>query len=161
TCVGVQSADGLFLIDCGSGFRELGVALQRRWQAPDFRGDRTAHVLVTHPHMDHVFATAFFSPYYDPRNRFILWGTRAVLEGLKAVLSPESALSRTYFPPTFDMMKAIERLEEIVPGDEVQVGATRIGTLPLCHPGGCLAYRLERQGRVCVFASDHEQPQVP
>src|SRR5438093_12288924 len=70
TTVEVQTPDSLLLIDCGSGFRELGRHLPQRWNAPDYKGDRTAHVLVTHPHMDHSFGTAFFSPYYDPLNSF-------------------------------------------------------------------------------------------
>src|SRR5262249_21767176 len=57
TCVEVQTPDGVIVLDCGSGFRELGLDLQRRWRAPDFKGPRTAHVLVTHPHMDHTYAT--------------------------------------------------------------------------------------------------------
>jgi phosphoribosyl 1,2-cyclic phosphodiesterase len=161
TCAEVQTPDGLFILDCGSGYRELGLALQQRWNAPDYRGSRSAHVLVTHPHMDHTYATAFFSPYYDGRNRFTICATRAVLDSLQAVLSPESALSKTYFPPTFAMMKALDRFEEIHPGEELCIGGTRINTLSLCHPGGCLAYRLERDGKRFVFATDHEQTEVP
>jgi phosphoribosyl 1,2-cyclic phosphodiesterase len=161
TCVEVQTSDGLFILDCGGGGRELGLALQRRWNAPGYTGSRSAHVLVSHPHMDHTYAMPFFGPFYDPRNHFTLWGTRTVIDSLQAVLSPESVLSKTYFPPTFDMMKAIGRFEVISPGQEVCIGATRIGTFALCHPGGCLAYRLEHGGKAFVFATDHEQPHVP
>ena len=161
TCVEVQTPDGLFILDCGSGYRELGLALQQRWNSPGYRGSRSAHVLVTHPHMDHTYATAFFAPYYDDRNRFTVYGTRTVLDSLQAVLSPESALSKTYFPPTFAMMKALEGFKEIDPGEEFALGATRINTLSLCHPGGCLAYRLEYNGKRFVFATDHEQTEVP
>ena len=34
-------------------------------------------------------------------------------------------------------------------------------TFALRHPGGCLAYRLENGGKVFVFATDHEQAEVP
>ena len=50
---------------------------------------------------------------------------------------------------------------ELQPGDEFSVGSTRVRTYPLNHPGGCLAFRLENAGRVFVFATDHEHPQVP
>ncbi len=33
TCVEVQTPDTLLILDCGSGFRELGLALEARWQA--------------------------------------------------------------------------------------------------------------------------------
>src|SRR5262245_15762519 len=100
TCVELRTPDALIVLDCGSGFRELGIALEQEWNAPDSRSDRTAYVLVTHPHVDHTLSTPFFGPYFDPRNSFILWGTRAVLDSLEAVLNPQSALSKTYFPPT-------------------------------------------------------------
>jgi phosphoribosyl 1,2-cyclic phosphodiesterase len=161
TCVEIKTPDEVLILDCGSGFRELGRALQQRWNAPDYKGDRTAHVLVTHPHMDHTYATAFFSPYFDPRNNFTIWGTRTVITSLEAVLSPTSELSHVYFPPTFDMMKALRKFEEIHPWKEFQIGNTKIRTFPLRHPGGCLAFRLERAGKAYVFATDHEQVEAP
>src|SRR5438874_2506154 len=33
TCVEVQTPDALIILDCGSGFRELGVAIAARWRA--------------------------------------------------------------------------------------------------------------------------------
>ncbi len=78
TCVEVQTPDALLILDCGSGFRELGLALEARWRADlppaDGRVARTAHVLVTHPHIDHIYGTPYFAPYYDPANRFTIWG---------------------------------------------------------------------------------------
>src|SRR5215813_10316939 len=127
----------------------------------EVRTSDALHILVTHPHMDHTFATPFFGPYYDPRNHFTIYGTPAVIGSLEAVLSPDSKLSNTYFPPTFALMKAIERFETLRAGQELRIGSTRITTFPLRHPGGCLAFKLERQGRTCVFASDHEQEEVP
>jgi len=161
TCIEVRTSDALLILDCGSGFRELGRSLAKRWNAPDYKGPRQAHILVTHPHMDHTFGTPFFGPYYDPSNHFTIYGTPAVIGSLEAVLSPDSKLSNTYFPPTFALMKAIERFETLRAGQEFRIGSTRITTFPLRHPGGCLAFKLERQGRTCVFASDHEQEEVP
>src|SRR5436189_5946712 len=77
TCVEVRTPDALLILDCGSGFRELGVALEARWQAEGPAAVRSAHVLLTHPHMDHTFATPYFAPYYNPANSFTLWGSRA------------------------------------------------------------------------------------
>jgi phosphoribosyl 1,2-cyclic phosphodiesterase len=161
TSVEVQTPEALLLLDCGSGFRELGRSLSQRWNAPEYQGDRVGHVLVTHPHMDHSFGTPFFSPYYDPRNNFTVWGTQPVLKSLAAVLSPTSELSHVYFPPTFDMMKGVHEFKEIHPWQEFRIGGTEIRTFPLRHPGGCLAFRLERAGKVYVFATDHEQLEAP
>src|SRR5262245_30628761 len=139
TCVEIQTPDALLVIDCGSGFRELGRGLQQRWNAPDYQGNRSAHVLFTHPHMDHAMAFPFFAPFFDPRNNFTIYGARPVLGGLDAVLNPTSALSHVYFPPTFDMLKSVRDMEEIHAWQELQIGATQVKTFPLRHPGGCLA----------------------
>src|SRR5262249_29214613 len=152
----VQTPDALLILDSGSGMRELGIVLHHRWNAPDYQGSRAAHVLISHPHMDHTFATPYVGPYFDPRNHFSLWGSRSVLDSLAAVLSPESPLSHTYFPPSYDLMKALKDFHELRPGDDFTIGSTRIRTHALHHPGGCLAFRLDNAGRSFVFATDHE-----
>jgi phosphoribosyl 1,2-cyclic phosphodiesterase len=161
SCAEIQTADSLLVLDSGSGFRELGIELNRRWNAADFKGPRKADVLFTHAHMDHTYATPFVDPYYDPRNHFNLWGTPRVLDSLRAVLDPASPLRGIYFPPAFDMMAAIRGLHEVVEGGTFAIGDTRIRTYVLNHPGGCLAYRFERGNRSLVFASDHEPLETP
>ncbi len=161
TCIEIETADSVIVLDAGSGFRELGIELARRWDAPDHRGPRSAHVLITHSHMDHTFGTPFVDPFYDPRNDFSIWATQSVLDSLNAVLGPTSALAGTYFPPDFDFMGAVRRLEPIEPGRDFKLGTTRVRTYLLDHPGGSLAYRFERNGRAVVFAHDHEHQQVP
>jgi phosphoribosyl 1,2-cyclic phosphodiesterase len=161
TCLEVQTPDSLLILDCGSGFRELGIELERRWNAPGYTGPRSAHVLISHPHMDHTYATPYVDPYFDPRNHFTLWSSKEVLDSLGAVLNPQSPLSHTYFPPTYDLMKALRDWQRIEAGTSFTIGSTRISTYALNHPGGCLAFRLENAGRVFVFATDHEHPEVP
>ena len=123
TCVEVQTSDALIIFDSGSGFRELGVNLAARWRAEGEKAIRQAQILFTHAHMDHTFATPYFVPYYDPRNRFILWGSNTVIESLKAVLDPTSSMSQIYFPPTFDQMKAIREFRQVDGGIEFPASA--------------------------------------
>jgi phosphoribosyl 1,2-cyclic phosphodiesterase len=156
TCVEVKTPDALIILDCGSGFRELGLDLETRWRSEPPGEARIAHVLISHPHIDHICATPYFAPYYNPANRFTVWGSRDVLDSLGVLFSPTSELSRRYFPPTYDQMKALEEFRTLEAGSEFQIGSTRISTYALRHPGGCLAYRLENAGHVFVFASDHE-----
>lgn len=161
TCVEVRTPDALLILDCGSGFRELGLSLEERWRGLPPGAERTAHVLVSHPHIDHIYATPYFAPYYDPANRFTIWGSPDALHNLGLLFNPDSELSRRYFPPTYDQMKALEAFQPIPPGGDFHIGSTHIRTHALTHPGGCVAYRLENAGRVFVFATDHEHPEVP
>jgi phosphoribosyl 1,2-cyclic phosphodiesterase len=161
TCVEVQTPDALLIIDCGSGFRELGQSLDARWSAEKDPAKRSAQVLLTHAHIDHTFATPYFSPYYDSRNSFKIWGPQVTLDSLAAVLDAKSALSQVFFPPTYSEMKGIREFQRIEPGADVKIGSTRITTFALKHPGGAMAYRFENTGRVFVFATDHEHAEVP
>ena len=161
TCIEVQAPDALLILDCGSGFRELGVSLAARWQSKSPGPERTAHVLVSHPHIDHIYATPYFVPYYDPNNHFTIYGSPDTIHNLGILFDPQSEMSRRYFPPTYDQMTALEDFRPIQPGSAFQIASTHIRTHALTHPGGCLAYRLENAGRVFVFATDHEQVEVP
>jgi phosphoribosyl 1,2-cyclic phosphodiesterase len=161
TCVEVQTPDALIILDCGSGFRELGIDLERRWNHPAYNGSRTAHVLVTHPHMDHTYATPYVDPFFDPRNHFTLYGSESTQRAFEAVMGPNGVLRHTFFPPTYDMMKALRDCKLVEAGSRFNIGSTTITTFALKHPGGCLAYRLENAGRVFVFATDHEHPELP
>jgi phosphoribosyl 1,2-cyclic phosphodiesterase len=160
TCVEVETPDSTLIVDCGSGFRELGHSLDERWT---FERDsqRTAHVLLTHAHIDHTFASPYFVPYYDPRNSFTIWGPKTAIDSLAAVLDPKSILSQVYFPPTYNEMKGISGFRPVVAGEQIQIGSTKISTFGLNHPGGSMAYRFENAGKVFVFATDHEHPTSP
>jgi phosphoribosyl 1,2-cyclic phosphodiesterase len=161
TCVSVQTPDALLILDAGGGMRLLGVELEQRWNAPDYHGPRSAHVLITHAHTDHISAIPFFGPFYDARNDFRLWGSRSVLDSLEAIFSPGSPLSHTYFPHSYDWMTSLRGFGEVRPGEAFAIGSTRVLPHGLNHPGGALGYRLECGGRSFVFATDHEQAEVP
>ena len=161
TCVEIQTPDSLIILDAGSGFRELGIDLTRRWSRQDFKGQRTAHVLLTHAHMDHTFATPLFDPFFSPGNRFYVSGPEPAIESLNTVLGPDSPLRAVYVPVTLDEMKSVKDFHVVEADQTFQIGDTEVSTLALNHPGGCLAYRLRRGQHSVVFATDHEHTEVP
>jgi phosphoribosyl 1,2-cyclic phosphodiesterase len=161
TCVEVQTADALLIFDCGSGVRQLSVALEQRWNAPGYRGPRTAHLILTHPHLDHVFAGRFLEPLFDPRNTFTLWAPRIVLDNLRTAFDPNSPVNRIFHPISLSTMRGLRDLREVRPGATFAIGSTQLRTIALRHPGDCLGYRIENGGRSFVFATDHEQTEVP
>ena len=161
SCVEIRTEQSLFIVDAGSGLRELGSDLNRRWSDPDYRGPRRAHVLITHAHLDHTAATPFNEAFYVAQNDFTIWATQPVLDSLTALLGPNSRLRSVYFPIHFNLMRGIKEFRPIQLGDEIELEGTRISTYELNHPGGCIAYRFERGGHRIVFASDHEHLEVP
>jgi phosphoribosyl 1,2-cyclic phosphodiesterase len=161
TCVEIETPDELIVLDCGSGVRDLGYKLEERWNAPGYTGSRKAHVILTHPHIDHIVGIPFVEVFYDAKNDFTFWAPQNVLDGLEAVFAEGSQLSRIYVPTAFREMVGVKVLNAIAPGAEFSIGQTRLSTFALNHPGGSVAYRLERAGRTVVFATDHEHIAAP
>jgi phosphoribosyl 1,2-cyclic phosphodiesterase len=161
TCLEVQTDDALLILDCGSGLRQLSVALEQRWNAPGYRGPREAHLILTHPHIDHVMSAPFLDCLFDPRNQVTLWAPRAVLDSLRAAFEPTSPLSRVFYRITLSMLQALRDTREVQAGSAFAIGSNRVHTLLLRHPVDCLAYRIESRGRSFVFATDHEHAETP
>jgi phosphoribosyl 1,2-cyclic phosphodiesterase len=157
TCLEIATDDALLIVDAGSGLRDLGIDLCRRWAAAGYAGPRSGHLLLTHAHFDHTFGTPFFDPLYDGRNSFTIRGPQSAIHSLNNVLSPTSEFNGIYHPASFNHLQGVKELLVVEPGSEFSLGRTRIATYPLRHPGGALAYRFERDGRRLVIATDHEQ----
>lgn len=137
------------VLDCGSGLRAFGHHLERT--EPD--GAHRFHVLFSHYHFDHVAGLPFFQPLYDPKCAFTFHGFDARGRTMREVL--ETLIAPPYFPVT--LAGAPARVDHVaVDGSELAFGDLLVNSMPLHHPDGCLAYRLEHADRRIVFATDHE-----
>ena len=150
TCIEVEVADDLrVIIDCGTGLRRL----QHHLGGPR-PGGRTFEVFLTHYHWDHVQGLPFFRPVYDPANRFtfhaVEWEGRSVAELLEGSFHPP------YFPVALSETESEKRFAVMRSDRPVDIGDLRVKALPLEHPQGVLAYRLEHGGRSVVVATDYE-----
>jgi phosphoribosyl 1,2-cyclic phosphodiesterase len=147
SCVEVRpSDDRLIVIDAGTGIRGLGVHLGRN------RPDRI-DVLLTHLHLDHIEGLGFFLPIWDPDCEVHIWGPPSPLRSLK------EDISRYFSPPLFPI-----HLEDIpadlhfhdVPEHEWELGPIVARAEKVNHPGPTVGYRLEEDGKVLTYISDHE-----
>jgi len=156
SCVSVQLADGeIIVIDCGTGARNLGIALL----AGAFgKGKGTATVLLSHAHWDHIQGFPFFGPFYVPGNRFTVVGGSHGSELLERVL--ERQMAAQFFPvQSYRNMGAQLEMRAVSEDREVRVGKARIIAHPNPHgPTQVLAYRIEADGKVLVYASDVGYP---
>jgi phosphoribosyl 1,2-cyclic phosphodiesterase len=161
TCVEVRTPDALLIFDCGTGLHELGRDLLRRWRAADHRGPYAGHVFLSHAHLDHTCAFPFFDPWFDERAHFTFYGSAEVHRSFDGILAPTAALRKLFFPITTDWFRGLRERRTLAAGDTVTLGGTRVSTLALRHPGGCLGYRVDCGGRGFVFATDHEPAVTP
>jgi phosphoribosyl 1,2-cyclic phosphodiesterase len=98
SCVSVRTREGqLLVLDCGTGARNLGLALLADGATDGFRaGTGEAAILLSHTHWDHIQGFPFFGPLYVAGNAFRIYGpaeSSALLEGVL-----EGQMAPQYFP---------------------------------------------------------------
>ncbi|MBV9574843.1 MAG: MBL fold metallo-hydrolase, partial [Acidobacteriales bacterium] len=149
SCVEVRVGDGLYIFDCGTGFRVLGQQLRREFRDRDI----FAHVFVSHYHWDHIQGIPFFGPLFEnPQNRFAFHSSSRT-RSLKKVM--EEQMSSPYFPVGLTEMKAQRDFYEIQEG-QCQLENMKVQSMWLNHPQGCLGFRLETKEGILVYATDNE-----
>lgn len=151
TSCAVVRGDGFdpIVLDLGTGLRFWG--LQHGCGAP-FR----ATALVSHLHWDHVQGLPFFTPIHRPGGRLDIVGPRQE-DGRSLREAFDSFVNPPYFPVGIDDL-AGELSFETVERDHFEVGRARVTALPVPHIGPTAGYRLEVDGVVIAYVSDHQQP---
>jgi ribonuclease BN (tRNA processing enzyme) len=152
SCIDIFTSDQqLIILDAGSGIRRLGIALQEEY------ADRiVGTIFISHTHWDHIQGFPFFAPLVGPRsrqNRFVMVGQKRVGQQLENVLAGQ--IIEPYLPFAFKELVADIHVKEIQGGDIMVVGnETIVRMAELRHPGGCLGFRVENDGKVFTYCTD-------
>jgi len=154
SCVSVRTAGrALLVLDCGTGARNLGLALLGEGYGGGEAGGEAA-ILLSHTHWDHIQGFPFFSPLYVGGNAFRIFGpaeSSALLEGIL-----EGQMAPQYFPvQTLKNMGA--RIDIVAVPDAVPFDVLGCRVTAALNPhgrAGALAFRIEDGGRTLVYASD-------
>ena len=180
TCVRIETDDDRdIILDLGSGFRNCAVELQQKWAA-DARRD--LYVFGSHSHYDHTEGFDQAAVCFDPRNHIHIHGNRQYLRALDqnlgifthqvsaSLLGIQTPLHYELMPAQFESCEIrdgsfqppVENDEDRLAhsvhhlGEPLWIGATKIVPFEVYHPAPCLAYRIESNGKVFVFCTDHE-----
>lgn len=133
------------ILDAGSGLSLLGTAV------PLPGGRKRVHVLLSHPHMDHIMGLFSFSLLHDRSAEIVLYGGMGLRSWLDTILGPP------YWPVGLDDFQARVQVRELTPGTQLSLGdSAAVSTLRGNHPGDSLLYRLEAGGKTLVYALDCE-----
>jgi phosphoribosyl 1,2-cyclic phosphodiesterase len=152
SCVSLRPrGGGLIVLDCGTGARNLGIALM---EGPFGQGRGEASILLSHPHWDHIQGFPFFVPLYQPGNRFHIFGgakSSAMLEGIL-----EGQMAPQYFPvQTLKNMGAGIDIAAIMEGVPFTVERCAVRAQMNPHGrSGALAFRIDDGAHTVVYASD-------
>ena len=149
SCVEVRVDGQIYVLDCGTGFRNLGKQLQQENNGTPI----TAHIFLSHFHWDHIQGIPFFGPLYNNHNSSFFFHSSNRTRGLQRAI--EEQMSDPYFPVNMSEMAAHRRFYNI-DADRMKIGECTIQTMWLNHPQGCLGFRIEGRDKVVVYATDNE-----
>jgi phosphoribosyl 1,2-cyclic phosphodiesterase len=154
SCIEVAADDGtLVVIDCGTGVHDLSRELLATSPAAT-RG----HLLVSHLHWDHIQGFPYFDPLFSSGSEWDLYAPGGHARHLQSALAGQ--MSYDYHPVTLDAGAGTLRFHDLTEG-ALQIGSIRVVSQYLNHPALTLGYRLEADGAVLVYASDHEPHALP
>ena len=149
SCVQVETGgDEYVLLDAGSGLRDFGNAFMA---AGGGKRRSTFHILVSHPHWDHIQGFPFFVPAFIPGNTVRIYGGHDSLA---------EAFTRQQEPPTFPVplsyMAATKEFVRLDPDKEHHIAGLDVSLITQDHPGASYGYRLSGGGRTVVYSTDSE-----
>lgn len=149
-CVSVEApGHDPIVFDLGTGLRFFGESLPVE---PPFRG----LALVTHLHWDHVQGLPFFTPINRSGSSLTICGRNDPSEG-----SLQQAFEEFMRPPFFPVRPA-DLCGDIafrdVDATTFEWGRATITVRDVPHTGPTNGYRVELDGVVIAYVSDHQQP---
>ncbi|MBK9369466.1 MAG: MBL fold metallo-hydrolase [Deltaproteobacteria bacterium] len=144
SCVEVRSAAGdLIILDAGTGLHGLAQSLLREPTAP-----RSGSLLISHTHWDHIQGIPFFAPFYQPGQRWSIFGPSGVHKSLDELLHGQ--MSQDYFPVAMEDFNAHVETCDLKEG-HFSVGDISVTTQYLNHPGVTIGYRIVVDGKTLVY----------
>jgi len=154
SCMLVEVAgDRPLVIDCGTGLRPLGEAMNATLAAEG--RPMTANALLSHLHYDHVLGLPFFSPLTHPGAEFDIYGP-AQAEGPLAEVLPR-VVAPPFFPVHMKEFGGTVRMIDIG-NEDFAIGSVKVRSRSIPHVGHTLGFRIESAGVTLAYVSDHQAP---
>lgn len=147
SCVFVEPDNDVVLIfDAGTGIRVLGQHLES--------DNRDLYLLFSHYHWDHIQGLPFFKPIYQQGREVRLLSNYMNGEGDAASVLDQ--MIDPHFPVTSAQLRA--KIEVLPFGEQgiVRIGETKVATMPLNHPGGGSAFRVDTENGSLAYITDNE-----
>jgi phosphoribosyl 1,2-cyclic phosphodiesterase len=142
-------ADPPLILDLGTGLRLFGET-----QPTD--GSFRATALITHIHWDHVQGLPFFPPADRVGAQLDVYGPTQDEGPLGEVFG--DFMRPPYFPVHFSELRGQIRFHDLYE-DDFAVGDAKVRVRRVPHCGPTVGYRVEWDGGIVAYVSDHQAPQ--
>lgn len=147
-CVELRlSDDNFFVLDAGSGLRELGLKLLKSGKPIK------SHIFISHMHWDHIQGIPFFVPALLPGNDFIFHGAEESYKTLEEILANQ--MNPINFPIEMNEMASSLKFEPLFE-DSYTIDGINLETIYLNHPGSTLGYKFYINTKSIIYISDNE-----
>jgi phosphoribosyl 1,2-cyclic phosphodiesterase len=150
SCIEVEADGHRYVFDAGTGIRGLGAEYMKK-------DVRSATLLLTHTHWDHIHGFPFFAPAFDKKRNFRVYAGHLskTLGGVRTALAGQ--MSEPLFPVPLEVMAAKLDFVDFEAGEHMSLRrGTRLRTAKLNHPNGATGYRIEHGGRAICYVTDTE-----
>ncbi len=151
TSLEVDVGDQKFLLDCGTGLRNVGQKINKT----DLKH---CHILLTHTHWDHINGFPFFAPAFDPNRHFdIMAGHLMDKGGIQNIL--ETQMDNPMFPVPLEAMQSKLTFNDFHAGEDLDIADSKkvkVRTAKLHHPNDATGYRIEYNDKSMCLITDTE-----
>lgn len=148
SCLEVEVAGHTLILDAGTGIRSAGQSLMGR-------GLRSATLMLTHTHWDHINGFPFFAPGFRKDHEFRVMAGHLKGGSIREVIAGQ--MMQPTFPVPLEAMQANLTFEDFSAGDTFSLApGVVIRTSPLNHPNGATGYRIEHGGKSLCYVTDTE-----
>lgn len=134
SCLELEWQGHHLIVDAGTGIRKLG---ERLIEHPS---QHPIHLLISHPHWDHIQGFPFFAPAYSPEVQLQVHSLRRSSK-IRSLLAAQQ--QQAFFSTPLDEMQSELRFHEWEESETFSAGPFRVETWRLNHPGVCSGFRIQ------------------
>ncbi len=148
-CIELRTSENkLFIIDAGTGIRELGNELCEE----NFNDE--INIFISHTHWDHIQGLLFFKPFFSKDFDINIYSVNA--NGMNEDHIFDTLMSPAYFPASKEVIKTKTLLKTLENEKIYDFNNFLIETAKVHHSKGTLAFKFTENDKKVVYMTDNE-----